>query len=443
MTYENIKSAILIILVCSSVLLTWSIWTYQPNVEVMDKQNNTVEKVAISDKKEVEEIVKPERIYYHQDKERHFGTVDNNEIKKVIAEISRWNFTDFENVMSEISNYSSFIHQSGHAVIVFPDSVPIDLYRSSIDIKEKELPNFHFDRIVIDVEGTEKEQSYVYFVSSQGDQAYRSHVASSFVHNFNTGFFKNVEYNLNYDKYFSYQIAEERLLFLPVQETKMLRYQYLSNPLDAEKYKYALFTDPSVVQKNFQSSGEEYKDYSSLMRVNNERNTLSYVNPVESSKNHFTSNNLLKRSIDFINEHGGWTGDYRYVDVDESTHDVLFRLYESNGYPIFSEEYGISEISHTWGQNEIIEYSRSNFSLGTQIDTSEVVLQAGHEIIDVLEGMDEIKMDQIQDVVIGYTMKKDSQTVLVHLEPSWYYKYHDSWSKISVNEMGGGNHGLE
>ncbi|WP_313805173.1 two-component system activity regulator YycH [Cytobacillus sp.] len=445
MTYENIKSVILVILVCFSILLTWSIWTYQPNLEVMQKQN-TVEKVAISDKKEVGEIVKPDRIFYHLDKEKHFGTVDTNEINKVIAEISRWNYADFENVSGGISSYPTFIHNSGKAVIEFPDLVPIDLYRSIIDIKDKKLPNFQFDHIVIDIGGTQKEQGYVYFISSKEKKAYRSHVASSFVHNFNNAFFKNVEYNLSYSSYFPYKASDDRLLFLPSNETKMLRYQYLSKPLDYEKYKNALFKNLSVVQKNHQSSGSgvEYKDYSSLMRVDYDKNTLSYVNPVESNEKQFPVDNLLKRSIDFVNEHGGWTGNYQYVKVDESNHRVLFRLYENNGYPVFSDANGISEISHTWGQNEILEYSRSNFSLGIQTpDPSETILRSGQEALEWLEKMEGVHLDQLQDMTIGYTMTKDLHTILVYLEPAWYYKYNDSWNKISFEEIGGGNHGLE
>lgn len=445
MTYENIKSVILVILVCFSILLTWSIWTYQPNLEVIEKQN-TVEKVAISDKREVGEIVRPDRIFYHVDKEKHFGTVNINEINKVIAEISRWNYADFENISGEIDSYPSFIHNSGKAVIEFPDLIPIDLYRSIIDIKDKKLPNFQFDRIVIDIDGTQKEQTYVYFISSKEKKAYRSHVASSFVHNFNNAFFKNVEYNLSYSSYFPYKVSDERVLFLLSDETKILRYQYVSNPLDPEKYKNALFTDPSVVQKNYQSSGTgvEFKDYSSLMRVDYDKNTLSYVNPVESNDRQFPTDNLLKRSIDFVNEHGGWTGNYQYVKVDESSHRVLFRLYENNGYPVFSDENGISEISHTWGQNEILEYSRSNFSFGFQTeDASETTLPSGHEALEWLEEKEGIHLNQLQDMAIGYTMTKDLHTRLVYLEPAWYYQYNDAWNKISFEEKGGGNHGLE
>jgi regulatory protein YycH of two-component signal transduction system YycFG len=45
MRYENIKSGILTLLVLVSILLTWNLWTYQPNYETMEN-NNVVEVVS-------------------------------------------------------------------------------------------------------------------------------------------------------------------------------------------------------------------------------------------------------------------------------------------------------------------------------------------------------------------------------------------------------------
>ncbi|MBY0123625.1 YycH family regulatory protein [Bacillus sp. S/N-304-OC-R1] len=440
MTYENIKSLILVILVFFSVFLTWSIWTYQPNLETMEK-TKTVQEVAISAKKDAEEIVKPDRVIFHYSKDKHLGTTSSEEIDKIITEISRWNFTDFVNVSNEVKNFSSFIHNAGNAVILYQDSIPIDFYRTIIDMKEKKIPNFYFDRIVIDTEGVQKDQGFVYFISTEKNQAYRSQVPASFIQNFKNGFFNNAEYSLSYAKYFPYKNSNGMVFFLPEESTKMLQYQFLSTPLDSEKFKNALFKDPSVVQKNKHSTIEEYTNGSSLMRVNLERNTLSYVNPVGSSDSQLTSRGLLKRSIDFVNEHGGWTDNYRFVEMDELNHQVLFRLYDDKGYPIFSEGSGISEIRETWGQNEIYQYFRSNFLIGLRMETTETSLPSGHEVIQYLENKG-LEMDKLQDIVLGYSMEKDSR--LVYLEPSWFYLYNGTWIHISLDEpIGGANHGLE
>lgn len=442
MTYENIKSVILVLLVSFSVFLTWSIWTYKPNYELMEKPN-TVEKVVISAKKDVEQIIKPDRIYYHYDKEKHFGTVNPNEITKTLNEISKWNFADFENVSDQIKNYSSFTHANGNAVILFPDSIPIELYKTIIDVKDSKLPQFYFDRIVIDSVDTAKDQGLVYFISTKHKQAYRSHVPVSFVQSFRNSYYKNAEFSTNFVKYMPFKISNEHVIYLSTEESKMLRYQLIAANLESEKFKNALFKDPSVVQKNYQPYGEEYTNGSSLMRVNTDKSTLSYVNPAEINESNYFSKNLLKRGIDFVNEHGGWTGNYRFVEMDEKKQTVLFRLYDDKGYPVFSENSGISEISQIWGQNNINQYLRSNFSLGLRMETTETILPSGQDIIKYLETKEDFDLNNLQDVVLGYTMTKQSQTRSVYLEPSWYYKYNNTWKQIAIEDAGGDVHGLE
>jgi len=441
MTYENFKSIILTVLVCISILLTWSIWTYQPSYEFLEKPD-TVQEVSIGPKKDVKKIVKPDRMFFHYTKDKHLGTVDTGEIDRLLNDISKWNFTSIEDVSDQVKNFSTFVHNPGNAVIHFSDSVPMELYRTIIDVKDKDFPNFFFDRIVIDVENIQKEQGYVYFVSEKERRAYKSHVASSFVNNFKNGLYKNAEFSPNFADYFSYRAANETLLFLPAGETDISSYQYLLNPLDSEKFKFALFKDPGVVQRNYQPWGEEYTNGSSLLRIYQDKNILSYVNPVGGNDTGDFSKSLLKRSIDFVNEHGGWTDNYRYVEMDEAKHKVLFRLYDSKGYPIFSEN-NISEISQTWGQNEINEYIRSNFYLGLQMEATSTILRSGQQVMEYLESLKGFDREKLQDVVIGYTMTKDPQTRVIYLEPSWYYQYDHSWKQVTEDEPGGRNRGLE
>lgn len=442
MTYENIKSVILVILVITSVLLTWSLWTYQPALEMLEK-TNTVEEVAIGQKKEIKKIIQPDKIYYHHKKEKHYGTIDSKEIEKTVKEISKWNFDKFENISDEIKNLPSFVHEEGNAVIVFPDSVPIELYKNVIQINDNDFPDFQFDGIVINVNDIQKDEELVYFISFKNQQTYRSSVPASFVQNFRNKYFLASEFNQNFSEYFSYEVSNKRTLFLPLNKTKMARYQYISTPLESEKFKNALFSDPSVVQKNYQTSMEEYTNSLSLLRENFDKNTISYINLADGNENEFVSKDLLKKSIDFVNEHGGWTDNYRFAEIDEVNHKVVFRLYDSKGYPVFSEERKISAIRQVWGQNEINEYYRSNFSLSTPFEVKEIFLSSGQKVIQYLESQEGFDRGKLQDVTIGYKMIKEPQTRLVHLEPSWYYRYNNEWRNISMDKSGGGKHGLE
>ncbi len=437
MTYEHIKTIILTILVATSALLTWNLWTYQPNYETMEP-TNTVQEIAIAAKKDVSKIVRPDTLLFHHGGNRHYGTVSPSEIEKIIKEISRWNFTDFKNITSEKD--TSFVHSEGNAVIVYPDSIPIDLYKMVIKVGDKNPPDFQFDRIVIDVDKPQKDDGIVYFVSMDSKQVYKSHVPASFIQNFNSEFFKDTDSSPEYKEYFSYEGSET--FFLPAEDTKMTRYQFLTKELDSEKYKNALFSDPSVVQKNYQQSEEEYADNLSLLRVNSDKNTLRYVKPAAGNNPTFPSADLLKKSIDFVNEHAGWTDNYQFVDMDELNHRVIFRIYDSSGYPVFSDDPKISEIRQVWGQNEIYEYYRSNFQLGLRTEEKiEVSLSSGDSVIERLNRLEGFDSNNLEDVKLGYKMIKDPQTI--RLEPSWFYRYKGVWKSISLDETEGMNNGLE
>src|SRR3954451_11563762 len=122
------------------------------------------------------------------------------------------------------------------------------------------------------------------------------------------------------------------------------------------------------------------------MTVNSESNVLRYVNPTVEENYVNSSYDLVKRSIDFVNEHGGWTDPYRYVYKNEFTHSVTFRLYSMDGYPVFNGN-GITEINQVWGRDEINKYIRPNISLELPLTTEmkKVTRPSGHDALKFIQ----------------------------------------------------------
>jgi len=206
----------------------------------------------------------------------------------------------------------------------------------------------------------------------------------------------------------------------------MKRYSYLMDSLPAEEFKNALFNDPHFVKRNATSSGEEYYDESTLLSINFKANMLHYVNPAQSKGGVMNTDRLLSQSIDFINGHGGWTGNYRYADIDIFEKTILFRLHHPEGYPIFSTN-GISEIYLSWGETSVTQYMRNNFSLGGKIEEEEVWMPSGLEVYNSLIKREGFQPKYLQDLVLGYKMTNHVEGKLLYLEPAWYYKYRDQW----------------
>ncbi|MGG3469160.1 two-component system activity regulator YycH [Neobacillus pocheonensis] len=440
MRYENIKSVILTILVLVSILLTWNLWTYQPNYDLMEK-NNYVEEVTVSEKQEVKKIVRPDQVFFHV-KGEHYGINNSGEIDKVIKEIGQWTFFDIKNVTDKFENIEDLSHSSGNAEIMFPGEIPIELYRSVLNIEGKKIPAFNFNRIIINVENSDKENGIVYFVSTENQQVYISHISSTNLNEFNHDFYKNAT---SLPRYFAFKATDRRTLFLPEGIRGMMRYKYLPKTLNSDEFKEALFSDPSFVQKSSIPSGEEYTDDSSKMSVNFESNILLYVNPTVDDQYIANSYDLVKRSIDFVNGHGGWTDPYRFVSKSEYKRSVTFRMYSQDGFPVFNDR-GLSEITEVWGRDKINKYNRPNIALELPLTTEiqKMTLPSGHEALKFLQEQKNFKPELLEDMVLGYRMERDSEEdMLILLEPAWFYRYDKTWKEISMDELGGLKHGLE
>jgi regulatory protein YycH of two-component signal transduction system YycFG len=440
MTYENIKSVILTFLVLGSAFLTWNLWTYQPNYETMENANY-VQEVSIGEKREIKTIIKPDQMIFHY-QDTHYGTETTSELDKVIQEMSQWNIYDVKNYTNKVENFKSLVHGNGNVEILFPEEVPLELYKNVLSFEDKSVPKFHFDRIVINMENLQKETGSIYFVSYEKKEIYSSHVSGTDLNTFNRNFYKG---SYKYPRYFSYEPRKDRILFLPEAETSMVMYKYYPDYLESEKFKDALFSDPTFVQKSPIDEGEEYTDGSSKMNIFYNKNLLFYVNPMEESEFVGNSAEILQRGIDFINEHGGWTDPYRFAQIDEWNQQITFRLYTTDGYPVFNEN-GMSEIIEVLGRSEITKYLRPNFSLDLPLRTEMVELStpSGWQIVDFLEKQKDFQIELLEDLTLGYKMGKDpKEPRLIVLEPAWFYRYNGLWGQVRFDYLGGGRNGLE
>ncbi|MBS4204309.1 YycH family regulatory protein [Lederbergia citrea] len=431
MNYEALKSIMLLLLVAASGILTWSLWTYQPKYEYDDKKY--VHEISIADQVDAVSVIKPTRVLVHMD-DSHFGTVNEKNIDKLINSISSWNFYDIGHARKYTNQQ---IHQLSHSKnrieITYPDLVPFDLYKGVIHLETDNFPNAAFNRIVINLDNDTTEGS-IYFISTKDEIVYESHVNPDRI----TALVAEIKRNKDkYDPYLPYKLPKsERIMFLPSESKELVRYKYYPFYIDPEKFKNALFSDPSKVRRVIKANGEKFTDDLSLMDVDYMTNMIFYINPGQKSgtvlKN--TDNHVLKRSINFINEHGGWTDHYRYFNIGDFDQKTTFQLF-MNGYPVFNEN-GITEIRLSWGNEEIYQYKRPYFSLDIPLPgQTKVRVPSGEIALNTLLEDAELNPELLQELMIGYKLGKDSTNpkVLV-LEPSWYYLYAGSWLPLDVDD---------
>ena len=440
MTYEKVKTIILAVLVLVSIFLYYILWTHQGNYETL-KKIPTVEPEMFGDNKEFGEVVKPDRIYQHLN-EQHYGTTDTIEISDVINTLKKWDYNNIKNISPEIKNIADFIQKQDHSMeIRFPGDVPFYLYKTLLNSTENN--SFDFDTILVSYDISKDKEGLVYFISRDNGKVYESNVSASFIDSFKD-FTNHVAMEGSiYTTYFSHKLASNNLLYLPTNDSEMKKYNYLYKTIESDKLKRALFSDPSLVQKSIVANREEYTDDTGLLRIDKDTHVVSFLKPSEVITDGTDKNKIILNSIEFVNQHGGWTNQYRYVGKNGSSDKVTFRLYNSAGYPIFDMEHKISDIEVVWENNDVKRFFTSNLStFGTDFDTTTTTLMSGQKVLEYLKEQKNIKMEKIQDIVMGYDMQVDSQSI-VRLQPIWFYEYGEKWYQIDTSHTGGKNNGLE
>ncbi|TDQ38371.1 YycH family regulatory protein [Aureibacillus halotolerans] len=435
---EHIKSGLLVLLILGSLVLTWSVWTYQPQF-IEAPNTEYVQSVEIGEQLPLSELVQPVQAMYHENGEVN-GTTSRDQVEALFASIRKGQLGEVKPVLSE-----DFINNGeileGRTEFVFPESLPLSLLPQLIPAEGQVSETGTFDRLVVDIS---QPSTRVYFVSNDNDQVYQAALREFDRSNY----ISLVDSTLKSgEAYFRYEPNAGSLIYMPVDIRSVPKLTYSTMHLSAEKFKDALFSNPSYVKKDNTSSSEEsYTDGTRLLRVYKNNQQLSYINPAQTEYDQLSGGDLISRSYDFINDHAGWTDTYRLYHYSISEQTVRYQLYIGQ-HPVFHtyRSYGYPAIYASFKNGEIHEYLRPLFRLRFEFDRTMIDLASGQTIVDALESAPDIDPSMVQDVKVGYEMARQPNTnpIILSFQPVWYVKYNDSWQKVSQMTEGGDSVGLE
>ncbi|WP_409367442.1 YycH family regulatory protein [Lysinibacillus sp. 38-6] len=434
---EPVKSIVLFLLVVLSIVLTFSIWTYSPDYNVIEQTEG--KEILIGTQKNVEDVIKPYKALYSID-DKLTGTVSNGAMKDIMKVFEGWNILDLVRVNNNISPtyINEMIRANNRMTVFFAGEIPFSELGSMFNFDEKELPETTFNRIIIDWTNYTNKEVQLYFVSSSNKSLLRSHVTMTNINEFAKDIIEPAELQSPYK-----EIEREGYTSLYVASDKIesVKYTYYMNELSPVLFKNVLFSDPNVVQRNVESAAfEKYTDGLSLMTLDTRAKSLTYVYPTAESSERVEPSKLFQDSFEFINEHGGFTGDYRYVSSNPSKNQIDYQLY-LQGFPVYSDQ-TTTRITTQWGDNRIFRYRRPYFSL--DISEKEIKeLPSGTEIVEKIQKLNNIVLSDIDELSIGYYLTQDENLKLFTLEPSWFIIRNGSWILLTPEMLGGVKNGLE
>lgn len=426
-------------LIALSVTLTFSIWTYTPKYPTIE-QPPTVD-IAIANKMDLEDVIKPYRLLFNFE-EYLRGTTDPGEIEYVISELKNWTISGLvlKDPNFEADKLDSLMKRKNSFTLYYHTEIPLPVYANIFNIEDINTED-SFDRMIIEWNSTNTALD-IHFISRANNLRYsaKAHVKDS--RNFYLSVLPTVRSYSNYEKV---STSEAVSIVVPVDGIELVRNTYTQEEFTPSKFRNALFSDPNAVLRRSQvaTNSEEFQDDHARMTVNTLKKNLNYVHPVVESNELALPSELLLNTFDFINEHGGWTDDYRLTRMNPLSRSVEFQLHV-HGLPVYSNATS-TKIEQVWGEDRIFRYIRPYYTLGLPLPSEKetILLPSGVEVIETITKSEEIDGSTVEEIIPGYYMKHDTDRGLFMLEPSWFYKIKDNWIRYSPEQLGGDPIGLE
>ncbi|PUB10976.1 YycH family regulatory protein [Paenisporosarcina sp. OV554] len=437
---EHAKSIFLALLIVLSVTLTFTIWTYTPTYDTIE--STPVVDILIAESKRIDDVIKPYKMIASRENNMT-GSMETFDLERVVNVMKDWQISDLTLEDTELTNeeLNELVGANNRYTLFFPDDVPFPVYDNILPFSISDIPEDGFDRLIVDWNRSDNEQLKVYFASSKTKTLY-----SAVAKNVDWKLFdqKVVSSTLGFSKFTDIQRKGNLSLYVSAQDVESIRYTYYLKEIEPKRFQDALFSDPSLVRQSpVGTTNEEYSDGTSLMNVNLLERTLSFVNPSAETLVPAIPSKLVFDSLNYINEHGGWTDEFRFAKMNPANQQIDYQLYLL-GYPVFSTETS-TKITAFWGDPGIFNYLRPYYTLDLSLpfDTVISTLPSGEKASRVMQLVKDIDFNNVDELTPGYYLTRDDEKRLLILEPSWFYLSNNQWTRLSPEDLGGGKRGLE
>ncbi|TWT27025.1 YycH family regulatory protein [Planomicrobium sp. CPCC 101110] len=436
---EQVKSVVLFLLILLSFALTFTIWTFTPSFDLIE--TTPAVDVSIGDKRTVEQVVRPTKVLYHQE-DKVTGTTNRKGIDPLLTSMKLWQIHDVTEKEKKASanTLQSYMHQPNRVILYYPGSVPLPVFDAMVNITDETIPEASFDRVVIEMATIEQTQIKIYFINSVSGRVHEGSVSVSEVGQFETDVLDRAK-----DVYVTNDDIGELPIYVPEKAMNKVVYPYLLEEVTHENFRSALFENPSNVNSSGDATNEKYTDDTgAIMRFDDNRKSLSYVKPRAETSDPGIPSELIFSTIDYVNDHGGWTNEYRFFGIEPLTQQVYYRLFLDN-LPVFSTSTA-TELELKWGMidgtEQVFRYIRPYYVLQSTAQTSTEMLEPGTAALDAISRLSEKERKKVTDISPVYELTQTGEK-LITFQAAWYYKIEGTWLKLSEEALGGGKVGLE
>lgn len=429
---EVIKSVILIILVLISVFMTYRVWTFTPELTDLETDVNAdTPSIGPKISKPIDSVIMPFRMINRNGTDVK-GTSNMKDIKKVTDQMLSKEVKKVDVLSSESVVQLEDLSER-YTILDFPDSVPSEMYLNQVlGMNMSYYPSVNFDRVLVDTKSTN--EANVYLLSENKQKAVKLQTTMK-SHKFDQ-MNKEVAKDLKpYTGIITNETTTNEInqIYAPENAYSMNVYRYVSNKISVSDLNDVILGD-SVIARSNEDQVSTYNNNTGISTVNEEKQTYRYTNLSEDENQQKDISKSITNSFKFINEHAGYTDEFRLFNTDQKTGKIDYQMFLNN-YPVFNDD-KLSSIEAVWGRNAINEYNRGLITTGVAVPSKKEAdeLPSSEEVRYGLASNGEIDFNKVTNMAIGYDLslpndELDNLQDTIEFTPKWYIKYDDEWKR--------------
>lgn len=432
MNLEVIKSYMLAILVGISLILSYSLWSYHSSDPLLEDdpligEEDITYGGQIETKKS---LIKPNQIIFDK-YNNYFGFSSPTQRDSLYEEMKTWVLYNFREIEA-----NGPPNEGEQVELIYPVALPMEIIPSLFTINNEEnvfIPgNYDFERVYITFRKSDRSLTFN-FLSTDQKKIIRADINNAQKYEVLKHYMSSLE---GLEEYYALE-DNSHSIYVPIKPINMQIYKYTAKELQPNVLVNTLFKDTSLVQTNVPDDGEMwFVDGQRTMQVNKDKISMEYNNIQRPVNNPMSAIELLDASIAKINSYKGWTQDYHLESLNLAENKIRFQM-SYRGYPIYHYG-GLSTIEQVWMDHELIEHRQPLYQENAPSSIGTVELPSGQDIIYYLKNNNSYKIDDIQDIQVGYRLsyqKSTTQyTIEIEINPAWFIKVNDNWEQLYLDD---------
>jgi regulatory protein YycH of two-component signal transduction system YycFG len=423
---SNLKTVILLFLIVGSLYQSYQISFSNPKPDHFEI-GEYIPTELIGNQVDVKDVLFPSRIFIHFGEDTH-----------TVLYPSTTNFAAIQNVVNSKSFQGIYLNKSIDVDIdfqqlnktnkgielVFDHGIPFNILRNTMNIQtNSSISNEIIDRINI-VYIEKQDVVKVYFIAKLAGIVFEA---------IDNDIAKNDMLKLlaKGNPAESYEYIRDKIL-VPTNPIENFIYSIGTKEYSIEQLKQTFFVDPAVTRNIKERDGSEiYTDGNRGLQIISSGKRFNFTNPIASNLNTESIKEQLVTSIKFINDHGGWDGDYQFIfkrtDQSVTKEKFNFQMFYQT-YPLIDTSKQKIGMIDGMAQNSVMtNYERSLVILKDVILEKTPYSLSGKE--NIIEKFDKHpKSTYIEDVYPVYTTNQTKD--VIKLYPVWMIKLKDGSVEI-------------